>query len=243
MKNLVKIISASSDFSKSQKISDTNVALFYKLGRENLIKHPTTLFIENQILGITDIDFNGVFNMKKLIDDVVFEYQKNKCLGIYLDFHSENSVELVAVLDDLCFRQGFKLYVPMPYANSVKNSILVFDMAISGGNIKNILEYTKMQNPNFAIKISHQCRKFEIPSADTQGELLPYPIDTFDKNVFFSENLCTNYFTYMKNTETCIFSIFDDEKSLGAKLDVVKSLEINDIFMDFPDALKYGIIS
>ena len=198
------------------------------------------------MMGICDDDFSITKNIQKILNDILFEYEKNNFIAIYLDFHSDPQSEFVSRLDEICERQGIKFFVPMNYAKVVKYATIVIDMAISGGNVKEILQYNIQEYgvSRIATQISHIAKEFYIPYNDSIGMDIVLPVNTDGREVFFSDSLCTNYFTYMKDEKSCIFTIFDNEKSFFSKLEIIKNANIKDIFAKYEHIVndkKYNI--
>lgn len=245
MKDILKIISDGSKYVENSKKFTNNIALIYKIGNGNLLKEKINYFFDNQIMGIYDENFSNEENIKKICDDILFDYNSLNFKGIYLDFNYENSVELVSKLDQYAYRNQIELYVPKAFAKVTNHAKIVIDMGISGGNISDILEYTKMEfgKDRVCAKISYNIRKFIVPnSQDSEGEIL-LNVDLHDKEVFFSELLCTNYYTTMISEDKCEFVIFDNIQSLYKKIEVLHKVGIKNIFMDNKDLISYNIFN
>lgn len=243
MKDIIKIISNDKNYVKNSKKFAQNVANIYQINGENLQKAQINYFFNNQIMGISDNKISDKVNYNNIFEDIIFEYKTQKFKGIYLDFNKESSVNLVLKLDKFANSNKIDIYVPKEYAKITEYSKIIVDMGISGGNIKDILEYAILEfgENRICAKISYNIRKFIIPNENKlEGKALN-SVDLTDKNIFFSEFLCTNYYTNMILDEKCEFVIFDDKKSFYKKLEILDKLQIKNIFVDFNDLISYNI--
>ncbi|MFI3116175.1 MAG: hypothetical protein R3Y12_08570 [Clostridia bacterium] len=218
------------DFPKS-------VAVIYKVENNILMRLKNFSNFRGKMLGITDLSFSINKNLKKILSDIIFEYRKFNFSGIFLDFKGESQSEFVLELDELCFKEKIPLYVPQSYAYVVNNAKIVINTAISGGCLKNIIEYAQMQygTCRICVQISLVACEFKIPSKNNAGKFMNFPINTNNSPVFFSETLCTNYFTKMDSENSCIFTIFDDKTTFYKKLSLLNSLNVAEIFFDYID--------
>ena len=242
MKDTLKIISGNKNYAENSKKYEQNVAMIYKVSKDMLLKSNINYHFDGQMMGIFDDNIEKLENVKRICEDILYEYNMRKFKGIYLDFEYRNSVELVSKLDELAFNQNISLYVPHKYVNNVKYASIVIDMCIGGGDIKNILEYAQMKytSKRVSARISHNILKFYVPS-DNRVEKVLESIDLRNKEVFFSKPLCANYYTKMIDERQCEFFMFDDEKSFYKKMEILKELLIKDIFITSNDIEKYNI--
>lgn len=231
MKDFITLVTnenMKNDFAKNVitafKITDNGII------RENTIK-------DGAIMGIKCDDFSNNKIIFKIIEDIMFEYKKNKSTGIYIDFAISNCVLLVEKLDKICKKEEIELFVPMEYADVVENSVILVDTAISGGDFSDIFLYAKKKYKKIGAKISHIKKEFIIPSQENTGRDIE--IEIKDQNVFFSEKLQANYYTKMNDDETCSFIIFDNVKSLQSKLDIMHKNGIKNVFINFYDIEKF----
>ncbi|MFI3227790.1 MAG: hypothetical protein R3Y09_10360 [Clostridia bacterium] len=210
------------------------VANIYKIQNNCLVRQKTFSKFENSILGINDDDFCAEKDVKKIISDIFYEYKKFNFNGIFLDFHGEEHSEFVYLLDERCYKEHIELYVPQKYAKVVDNAKIVISTAISGGNLQQIFEYSILQYGlnRICAEISLDAYEFDIPSYNDLSRKIVRPTKTDLTSVFFSENLCTNYYTKMTDSEHCVFTIFDDENSFKKKLEIIHKLTVKDIFIN-----------
>lgn len=231
MKDLLTLIFDSKNLEKLTPNFTKNVALIYTI--ENDILRRSHSHFSAKMLGISDFNFSISKNLRKILTDILFEYKKYNFEAIYLNFSSEITREFVFELDKLCFSENIKLYVPFSFAKVVTYANLVLNTAICGGNLKNLFEFSILEYGinRISAEISCVAREFEIPSSNVEGVAIEIPIEP--KNVYFSDNLYTNYFTTMKTPEVCVFTIFDNQTSIARKIDMIASLKVCEIFLNY----------
>lgn len=238
MKKNINILFQPQEYTKLHKEYPKNTALFYRINNDMLVKAKCSWYVEDSLMGIAQNDFKIVKNLKNILDDIIYEYNKNSFKGIFIDIKTQEATTFIQKLDEICKIRKIKLYVPMQFAKVVSHATIIIDTAISGGDIKNILEYALLEHDKIATKIYYTAREFEIPSKDTSGKLIDGEIDLSDKNIFFSQSLCTNYFTNMRGNK-CIFTIFDNYKALEEKISIIRQMDIEDIFLSYDDLQRY----
>ncbi len=59
-------------------------------------------------------------------------------------------------------------------------------------------------------------------------------MDEREPAVFFSNELCAHYFTYMNRQNGAHFVLFDDAASIRKKLYLARSLDISDALLPYP---------
>lgn len=242
MKDILMTICSPENLSFFTRNFSNNVALSYIIKGTELIKSKAFVNYRGCILGVKEIYIDDKVNTAKIAHDIIFDYNKNGFKGIYLDFFSGKATELVFLLDKLCVKEGIELFVPITYAKSVNYAKLIFDTSISGGNLKNILEYMIFEygQERFCAKISHVVKKCYIPS-NGEGEVILEDCEKAD-NVFFSDNLYIKYYSYMQD-ERCVFTTFDDIDTLNRKISLLRGLAVEKIFICENCIKKFKILS
>ena len=81
---------------------------------------------------------------------------------------------------------------------------------------------------------------FFLPSPTGQGvpmtgEELEKKMEELSPSVFFSNELCAHYFTYMSPKTGAHFVLFDDAGSIRKKLQLARSLDIGYAVLSYPD--------
>ena len=81
---------------------------------------------------------------------------------------------------------------------------------------------------------------FFLPSPNGQGirltqEELQQRIQEREPVIFFSNELCAHYFTYMNRQNGAHFILFDDAASIRKKLHTARSLDIADALLLYPE--------
>lgn len=202
----------------------------YAIKNDVITRKVTNFYTNGNILGV--FEDGEIKYSAKLLKDIEYEYIQKGFEGIFVDASNAQSSAFIYELDKLCYKRKIELYVPLEYEKSAENAKLVFKTEITGGDLSNILQYKKMQFGERLVTLVRKIqREFSIPNQnDTYIDV--EKLDTTGRNVFFSENLYTNYFTYMKNENTCVFTMFDDENSIEKKIELCKRCSILEVFVD-----------
>ena len=61
-----------------------------------------------------------------------------------------------------------------------------------------------------------------------------------EPRVFFSQELCAHYFTYMSRETGAHFILFDDKTSLRKKREIAQKRGIQRFFWLYPEVAEYG---
>ena len=90
-----------------------------------------------------------------------------------------------------------------------------------------------------ALAVERVAEDFYLPSPTGQGmpltrEELQKRIAERAPSVFFSNELCAHYFTYMSRQNGAHFVLFDDAGSIRKKLQIARSLNIADAVLAYP---------
>ncbi len=160
--------------------------------------------------------------------------------GILADIEHKNSCidTFLQSMDHKCRERAFPFFVPYRYRSNAPNSWLLAPGAASGGSLQDELKHgMELQKGRLAVSFQFIRRKFHLPASDPHGEeitadeLLSAQQRT-GAHVFFSRELCLNYFTYMED-ETGVFVLFDTPETLQMRLDLICKLGVPYIFVEW----------
>ena len=133
---------------------------------------------------------------------------------------------LVARLDELLGRRKIPLYVPESLGEHTQQALVLISSALSGGSFTDRLEQACGQfgGPGrVALQLDRVAEDFSLPSPSGCGtpltrQQLADQLNDRATCVFFSNDLCARYFTYMSGQTDAHFVLFDDGGSLRKKL-------------------------
>ncbi len=144
----------------------------------------------------------------------------------------------LAALDEACSRAAIPLFVPMRQIRHAPHAIAVAPGAASGGCLRDELEQGMLaRNGQLAVLFEPIRRRFLLPAQDPNGEALTVAeLDALrgkcGAHVFFSRELCANYFTYMEG-DTGVFVLFDTEETLRQRLQLIRDVGVPFLFADY----------
>ena len=132
------------------------------------------------------------------------------------------------------------LYVPESCA--VSGAVPLICTALSGGSFPQLLQEAARQfggAEHLGLDVQRLRMDFTLPAKSGEGR--PLSADEFralvekeSPAVFFSQELCARYFTYMQDQETH-FVLFDDESTLRQKLKTVEAMGFSTAFFMWPE--------
>lgn len=183
------------------------------------------------LLVISDLQAPVIQNPDTLCQAVAREWGRQTYQGVVLDFEQAPTPDrqaFVSALDGLTQRHQKALYVPPAYASATKEAIVLVDTAISGGNFKQYLEESKERYGTIALDLQRLSMDFSLPA--TQGMGTPITLQQLQElrqrhspTVYFSQELCSRYFTYQLQGQTH-FVLFDDAHTLEQKIRIGQGL-------------------
>ena len=158
--------------------------------------------------------------------------------GVICDFEGRTIPLLERVLtqlDEILARKGLTLHVPEGYGHCTQKARVLIPSALSGGSLTQRLEegILRFGGPErITLAIRRVAEDFFLPSPTGSGrpmsrDELAHDLDTRTPSVFFSNELCARYYTYMSRENGAHFVLFDDAMSIRKKLQVARSLDIN----------------
>ena len=91
-----------------------------------------------------------------------------------------------------------------------------------------------------ALALQRVAEDFFLPSPSGSGTPLSQDelhrrIHQLSPSIFFSQELCARYFTYMSRESGAHFVLFDDGATLRRKLEAAQSLDIHTVLAPWPE--------
>lgn len=165
--------------------------------------------------------------------------------GVILDFEGSPTPQLgqiVSKLGILLFRRGWPLYVTEEYGGITDRARVIIPSALSGGSLsKRLTEALERFGPGkVALGIQRTAEDFPLPSPSGSGvplsrEELAKRIQTRGASIFFSDELCAHYFTYMSRQNGAHFVLFDNAASIRKKIQIAQNLNLCACIMAWPE--------
>lgn len=184
------------------------------------------------------------------VRDILAACQARDFRGVVLDLEGPPTpyrASLIPALDEALARSRRGLFLPEPYANYSARAFLYLSSALSGGSLSRRLETAAEQYGADRLVLSlHRAREdFFLPATQgagkpiSQGEL-ERRMAQLEPRVFFSQELCAHYFTYMSRETGAHFILFDDKTSLRKKREIAQKRGIQRFFWLYPEVAEYG---
>lgn len=169
--------------------------------------------------------------------------------GVVLDLESPPTphlCKLIATLDQALEGQNRGLFLPEAYSGFSKRAFLYFSSALSGGSLQKRLAEAvgKYGKERLVLSLHRACEDFFLPSPQGAGhplsqQALRQRMAQLEPRVFFSQDLCAHYFTYMSRETGAHFVLFDDAVSFGKKLELARAAGIPRCFLLYPAAAEF----
>lgn len=221
--------------------------LAYRVGGgPHLFRTQLPTALNGGIMVLDHHGFNGGGNAESFCQEVVRECTARNFQGAFCDFDApaipvlERAVTLLAPTFQ---KRGWRLYVPQSYAASGANVKVVIPTALSGGSLRHHLREAidAYGRERVALGLQWSCEDFSLPAKNGSGVPLSAEELTALKqrrrpNIYFSDDLCAHYFTYMPTGESPHFVLFDDVASMAKKLDLAREMGIREAFLPYPDS-------
>ena len=162
--------------------------------------------------------------------------------GVVADFEQAGSPSLESFVDQCApdlKERGMKMFVSPRYADLTRDTRVIISTALVSGSLRERLWQARDRyGPRLAIEIERIARDITLPDASGQGRRLsPDELRALvkDRQVFFSGELCSHYFTYKDNSETH-FVLFDDAQSILKKIRLAAGMGVSEGFLLYPEA-------
>lgn len=213
-------------------------------GGPHLFRANLPIPVRGGLMMIDDAGFDGRGEPGPFCQEVVRECSARGYAGVICDFERPMVLlgRVVSELAPLLSRQGWPLYVAEPFGRYSETAKVLISTSISGGSLRQRLEEAVQRYGagRVALAVERSAEDFFLPSPTGQGqrlsrEELRQRMEELGPSVFFSNELCAHYFTYMNKQNGAHFVLFDDAASIRKKLYVARSLDISDALLLYPE--------
>lgn len=195
---------------------------------------------------VTDLDKNSeTGNFDNLLREIDRECTARGYQGVFFDLEAPPSPMFQKMLESLALnfhRRKRFIYLPEPYAFPLPAVKAVVPTALSSGSLRHRLEQAaqRFSPERVALGVEWARTDFALPTTSsggrslTEAELLQLR-NRFGHAIYFSEDLCAHYFTYMNAGNNAHFVLFDDAASISKKFQLAASLNIHTAFLPCPE--------
>lgn len=205
---------------------------------------------------VTDLDEHSeTRNFDNLLREIDWECTTRGYQGVFFDLETPPNPMFQKMMESLALnfqRRNRFIYLPEPYAFSSPAIKAVVPTALSSGSLRHRLEQAAQRfgPEQVALGIEWARTDFALPATSsggrslTEAELIQLR-NRFGHAIYFSEDLCAHYFTYMNVGNNAHFVLFDDAASISKKLQLAALLNIHTAFLPFPEEnhLQRGLLS
>ena len=219
----------------------------YRIGRgPHLFRSGVPVPLRSGLMVVDNKGFDGQGDPGVLCQEILRECTARGFRGVICDFRGRPLPlleRLVTQLDALLAQKGLTLHVPEGYGHRTQTARVMIPSALSGGSLTQRLEDAvgRFGGPDrITLALRRAAEDFFLPSPTGCGHPLTRTelaerLEERKPSVFFSNELCARYFTYMSRENGAHFVLFDDEMSLRRKLQVAQRLGIRRAVAALPE--------
>lgn len=242
--NLILAV-APTEVTQAQSHGLTLAHMAYRVGGgPHLFRANLPIPTRGGLMMIDDTGFDGRGNPEPFCREVIQECSARGYTGVICGFDRPTPLlcQVVSQLGPLLARQGWPLYISEPYSRHSSTAKVLIPTALSGGSLHQRLTEAVEQygSQRVTLAVERSAEDFFLPSSSGQGiplsrEALQQRIDERAPSIFFSNELCAHYFTYMSRQDGAHFILFDDAASIRKKLYMARTLGIEDALLPYPE--------
>ena len=224
--------------------------LAYRIGRgPHLFRAGGNTAPRGGLMVVDNQGFDGLGAAGPFCQEVVQECQARGFGGAILDFEGRLPPleQMAAQLDETFARRGWRLYVPEAYGACAPHAGVMIPSALSGGSLSLRLEEARERfgRDRVALALEKAAEDFFLPSPTGSGvsltrEQLQERLEQLRPSVFFSNDLCARYFTYMSRENGAHFVLFDDGDTLRRKMDVARQAGVHTFLAPWSEAGEHA---
>lgn len=232
------------EYQSAAKYSRLFAHVAYRIGPESqLLRQSLLLQTHGGLLTLGDRDAPPISAPEALCAGILRECARRSYTGVLLDFEARPAADrkvFAAMLAQQLRKTRRTLYVPESCA--VSGAVPLICTALSGGSFPQRLQEAAHQfggAEHLGLDIQRLRMDFTLPAKSGEGRPLSAEefralVEKESPAVFFSQELCARYFTYMQDQETH-FVLFDDESTLRQKLKTGEAMGFSTAFFMWPE--------
>jgi len=214
-------------------------------GGPHLFRVGTPQPLRNGVMVVDAARFDGRGEPEPFCQEVLRECTARRFTGVLCDFEGPPLPllgRILSQLDGMLPQRGLPLYVTEQYARHAPHARVLVSSAISGGTLKRRLEESveRYGRDRAALAVERVAEDFFLPAPGGQGtplsrEELAAKLTERSPSVFFSQELCAHYFTYMSRDHGAHFVLYDTAGSIRAKLQVALACGVSRFVLAWPE--------
>ncbi len=218
----------------------------YRIGPGGyLLRANIPINLRGGLMVIDGSGFNGRTDTNAFCQQVIRECTARAFDGVILDFEGNQEpllCQIINKLGSLLMRRGWPLYVTEQYGGVSEHARVIIPSALSGGSLnKRITEAVERFGANHvALGIQRTAEDFTLPAPNGCGtpltrEELERRIQSRGASIFFSDELCAHYFTYMSRQSGAHFVMFDNAASIRKKIHIAGQFGLCACILAWPE--------
>lgn len=232
------------EYQSAAKYSRLFAHVAYRIGPESqLLRQSLLLQTRGGLLALGDRDAPPISAPEALCAGILRECARRSYTGVLLDFEARPTDDrkvFAGMLAQHLRKTRRTLYVPESCA--VPGAVPLICTALSGGSFPQRLQEAARQLGGaelLGLDVQRLRMDFTLPAKSGEGRPLSEEefrslVEKESPAVFFSQELCARYFTYMQGQETH-FVLFDDESTLRQKLKTGEAMGFSTAFFMWPE--------
>lgn len=201
----------------------------YRVGTgAQLLRAAVPIHLRGGLMVIDSGGFDGRGDPNGFCQQVLRECAARGFDGAILDFEGRPHPLLRQIVTRLAAafsRRGWPLYIPEEYAQCSDAARVMIPSALSGGSLSQRIREAAEQYgaARVALAVQRTAEDFTLPAPSGSGtpltrDELTRRIQQRGASVFFSDELCASYFTYLSRESGAHFVLFDTAASIRKKL-------------------------
>lgn len=218
----------------------------YRVGPgAHLLRANIPINLRGGLMVVDGSAFDGRGDPAVFSQQVIRECSARGFDGVILDFEGRPHPllgQIVNRLGTLLSRRGWPLYVTEEYAGFSDQARVIIPSALSGGSLTQRLTEAveRYGAERVALGVQRVAEDFTLPAPSGSGtplsrQELSRRIESRGAAVFFSDELCAHYFTYMSRQNGAHFVLFDNAASIRKKLRIARSLGLHACILAWPE--------
>ena len=218
----------------------------YRIGPgARLLRSNIPINLRGGLMVIDGTAFDGRGDPALFCQQVVRECTARGYDGAILDFEGQPYPllgQIIKQLGGMFARRDWPLYVTESYADYSNQTRIIIPSALSGGSLTKRLEEAvdRYGSQRIALGIQRTAEDFTLPAPNGCGtpltrEELERRIQTRSASVFFSDELCAHYFTYMSRQNGAHFVLFDNAASIRKKIQIARQFGLCACILAWPE--------
>ncbi len=218
----------------------------YRIGPSaRLLRANIPISLRGGLMAVDAASFDGRGDPALFCQQLVRECTARGFDGAILDFEGQPYPllgQIVRRLGGMFARRGWPLYVTEAYADYSDQTRIIIPSALSGGSLSKRLEEAidRYGAHRIALGIQRSAEDFTLPAPSGCGtpltrEELEQRIQARGAAIFFSDELCAHYFTYMSQQSGAHFVLFDNAASIRKKIQIARQLGLCACILVWPE--------